>query len=43
MTAVLHDAYGLPVSSGSRVAVDACDRAVRALPGFGAGEHARAS
>ena len=36
MTAVLHDAYGLPVSTSSRVAVDAHDRGVRALLGFGA-------
>ena len=38
MTAVpLHDAYGLPVSIASRAAVDAYDRGVRALLGFGAG------
>jgi tetratricopeptide (TPR) repeat protein len=36
MTAVLRDAYGLPVSTGSRAAVDAYDRGVRALLGFGA-------
>ena len=37
MTAVLKDAYGLPVSTLSRDAVDAYDRGVRALLGFGAG------
>jgi len=36
MTAVLHDAYGLPLTTGSRVAVDAHDRGVRSLLGFGA-------
>jgi tetratricopeptide (TPR) repeat protein len=36
MAAVLRDAYGLPVSSSSRPAVDAYDRGVRALLGFGA-------
>jgi hypothetical protein len=36
MTAVLHDAYGLPVSTSSRAAVDAYDRGVRALLGFAA-------
>jgi tetratricopeptide (TPR) repeat protein len=36
MTAVLKDAYGLPVSTVSRDAVDAYDRGVRALLGFGA-------
>jgi hypothetical protein len=36
MTAVLRDAYGLTVSTGSRAAVDAHDRGVRALLGFGA-------
>ena len=36
MTGVLHDAYGLTVSTGSRAAVDAHDRGVRALLGFGA-------
>lgn len=36
MTAVLRDAYGLPVSTGSRAAVGAYDHGVRALPGFGA-------
>jgi hypothetical protein len=34
MTAVLRDAYGLTVSTGSRAAVDAYDRGVRARPGF---------
>ena len=32
----LRDAYGLPVSTSSRAAVDAYDRGVRALLGFGA-------
>ena len=36
MTAVLRDAYGLTVSTASRAAVDAYDRGVRALLGFGA-------
>ncbi len=36
MTAVLRDAYGLAVSTSSRPAVDAHDRGVRALLGFGA-------
>jgi tetratricopeptide (TPR) repeat protein len=36
MTAVLRDAYDLPVSTSSRAAVDAYDRGVRALLGFGA-------
>lgn len=36
MTAVLRDAYGLAVSTASRPAVDAHDRGVRALLGFGA-------
>jgi len=36
MTAVLRDAYGLAVSTSSRAAVDAHDRGVRALLGFGA-------
>ena len=36
MTGVLRDAYGLTVSTGSRAAVDAHDRGVRALLGFGA-------
>ena len=36
MTAVLRDAYGLTVSTDSRAAVDAHDRGVRALLGFGA-------
>lgn len=36
MTAVLRDAYGLPVSTSSRAAIDAHDRGVRALLGFGA-------
>ncbi len=36
MTAVLRDAYGLTVSTASRAAVDAHDRGVRALLGFGA-------
>jgi len=36
MTAVLRDAYGLPVTTASRVAVDHYDRGVRALLGFGA-------
>lgn len=36
MTAVLHDAYGLPLTTESRVAVDAHDRGVRSLLGFGA-------
>jgi hypothetical protein len=36
MTAVLHDAHGLPVSTTSRAAVDAYDRGVRSLLGFGA-------
>jgi tetratricopeptide (TPR) repeat protein len=36
MSAVLTDAYGLPVSTPSRAAVDAYDRGVRALLGFGA-------
>ena len=36
MTAVLRDAYGLTVSTSSRAAVDAHDRGVRALLGFGA-------
>jgi hypothetical protein len=35
MTAVPHDAYGLPVSTTSRGAVDAHDRGVRARLGFG--------
>ncbi len=33
---MLKDAYGLPVSTSSRAAVDAYDRGVRALLGFGA-------
>ena len=36
MTAVLRDAYGLPVSTSSRAVVDAYDDGVRALLGFGA-------
>ena len=36
MTGVLRDAYGLTVSTDSRAAVDAHDRGVRALLGFGA-------
>jgi hypothetical protein len=36
MTAVTRDAYGLAVSTSSRPAVDAYDRGVRALLGFGA-------
>jgi tetratricopeptide (TPR) repeat protein len=36
MTGVLRDAYGLTVSTDSRPAVDAYDRGVRALLGFGA-------
>jgi tetratricopeptide (TPR) repeat protein len=36
MTAVLRDAYGLPVTTASRAAVDYYDRGVRALLGFGA-------
>ena len=36
MTSVLRDAYGLPVTTASRVAVDQSDRGVRALLGFGA-------
>ncbi len=36
MTAVLRDAYGLPLTTGSRAAVDAYDRGVRSLLGFGA-------
>ena len=36
MTVVLRDAYGLPVTTDSRVAVDHHDRGVRALLGFGA-------
>lgn len=36
MSAVLRDAYGLPVTTASRVAVDHYDRGVRALLGFGA-------
>jgi tetratricopeptide (TPR) repeat protein len=36
MTAVLREAYDLPVSTSSRAAVDAYDRGVRALLGFGA-------
>jgi tetratricopeptide (TPR) repeat protein len=36
MTVVLRDAYGLTVSTNSRAAVDAHDRGVRALLGFGA-------
>jgi tetratricopeptide (TPR) repeat protein len=36
MTAVLRDAYGLPLSTGSPAAVEAYDRGVRALLGFGA-------
>jgi tetratricopeptide (TPR) repeat protein len=36
MTAVTRDAYGLSVSTSSRPAVDAYDRGVRALLGFGA-------
>jgi tetratricopeptide (TPR) repeat protein len=36
MSAVLRDAYGLAVSTASRDAVDAYDRGVRALLGFGA-------
>jgi tetratricopeptide (TPR) repeat protein len=36
MTAVLHDAYGLPLTTESRAAVDAHDRGVRSLLGFGA-------
>lgn len=35
MTAVLRDAYGLEVSTSDRAAVDAYDRGVRALLGFG--------
>ncbi len=36
MTAVLREAYGLPVSTSSRAAVEARDRGVVALLGFGA-------
>lgn len=36
MTAVLRDAYGLPLTTESRAAVDAYDRGVRSLLGFGA-------
>ena len=36
MTAVLRDAYGLPLTTESRAAVDHYDRGVRALLGFGA-------
>jgi tetratricopeptide (TPR) repeat protein len=36
MTAVLRDAYGLPVSTASLAALDAYDRGLRALLGFGA-------
>ena len=36
MTVVLRDAYGLPITTASRVAVDHYDRGVRALLGFGA-------
>jgi tetratricopeptide (TPR) repeat protein len=36
MTVVLRDVYGLTVSTASRPAVDAYDRGVRALLGFGA-------
>src|SRR5262245_30108792 len=37
MTAMpLADAYGLPITAASRAAVDAYDRGVRALLGFGA-------
>jgi len=36
MSAVLRDAYGLPVTTASRAAVDHHDRGVRALLGFGA-------
>ncbi len=36
MTAVLRDAYGLPVSTSSRAAAEAYDQGVRALLGFGA-------
>ena len=36
MTAVARDAYGLAVSTSSRPALDAYDRGVRALLGFGA-------
>ena len=36
MTAVQRDAYGLEVSTSDRAAVDAYDRGVRALLGFGA-------
>jgi len=36
MSTMLHDAYGLPVSTTSRAAVDAYDRGVRSLLGFGA-------
>ncbi len=36
MTAVLRDAYGLPLTTGSRAAVDAYDRGVRSFLGFGA-------
>lgn len=36
MSAVLRDAYGLPLTTASRAAVDHYDRGVRALLGFGA-------
>jgi tetratricopeptide (TPR) repeat protein len=36
MASMLTDLYGLPVSTSSRTAVDAYDRGVRALLGFGA-------
>jgi len=36
MSVVLRDAYGLPITTASRVAVDHYDRGVRALLGFGA-------
>src|SRR5258706_2791165 len=36
MNAMLRDAYGVPVSSTSAAAVDAYDRGVRAMLGFGA-------
>ena len=36
MIAVLRDAYGLPLTTESRAAVDAHDRGVRSLLGFGA-------
>ena len=36
MSGMLRDAYGLPVSTTSAAAVDAYDRGVRGLLGFGA-------